>query len=286
MSIPMNTICIQCMVNKHMEAARALDENKAVGFAQELLQELNEALNGTNSALLGSKINGLYQKHFGLSQDRFVQEKKESNAFVKPRLEAITQLVEQQSDPVFAALQFAILGNYIDFSALAGKVSFQQLDQMLNDALQMQLDTEVYNQFCADIKNGKKLLYITDNAGEIGFDRILAEQLQKKYPHLQITFCVRGLPAHNDATREDAAYMDIHWPIVDTGNDIGGVEISMLSPESKKALDEADVIIAKGMGNTESMYGCDYNIYYAFLVKCKRFEEVFQKPHMHPMFIK
>ena len=286
MSIPMNTLCIQCIANKHLEAARALDESKSVAFGQDLLQILKDALNGSNSAVVGSKINGLYQKHFGLGQDRFVQEKKDSNAFVKQRMHKISALVEQQKDPVFSALQFAILGNYLDFAALSGQVSFHKLDDMLADALKMQLDKNVYNQFCADIAHGKKLLYITDNAGEIGFDRILAEQLQKKYPHLQITFCVRGLPAHNDATREDAAFMEINWPIVDTGNDIGGVEISLLSPESKMALDEADVVIAKGMGNTESMYGCQYNIYYAFLVKCKRFEEFFNKPHMHPMFIK
>ena len=236
--------------------------------------------------MTGSKINRLYEKYFQIGQDRYIQEKKESNAFVKPRLQAITNLVEQQTDPVFAALQFAILGNYLDFSALRGQVSFEKLDQMLCDALKMPLDQGVYEQFCADLAAGKKLLYITDNAGEIGFDRIFAQQLQKKYPQLQITFCVRGLPAHNDATREDAAFMEINWPIVDTGNDIGGVEIDLLSREAKQALEESDVVIAKGMGNTETMHGCRYNVYYAFLVKCVRFEEYFQKPHMHPMFIK
>ena len=286
MSIQINTQCIQCLLNKHLETARALDESKANAFCEELLQILKDSLNGSNSAVVGAQVNQLYQKYFGLGQDRYVQEKMDSNAFVKPRLEAITALVEQQCDPVFAGLQFAILGNYLDFSALRGQVSFEKLDDMLHDALKMQLDAQVYRQFCEDLEKGKKLLYITDNAGEIGFDRVFAQQIQKKYPHLQITFCVRGLPAHNDATREDAAYMGITWPIVDTGNDIGGVEISMLSEKSKKALDAADVVIAKGMGNTESMYGCKYNVYYAFLVKCVRFETYFQKPHMHPMFIK
>lgn len=286
MSIPMNTNCVQCLLNKHLEAARALDAAKANAFAKDLLQVLMDALDRSNSAAVAAKINQLYEKHFDLGQDRYIQEKNESNAFVKPRLPAITDLVEQQKDPVFAALQFAILGNYLDFSALNGQVSFEKLDQMLSDALKMQLDQKVYAQFCADLAAGKKLLYITDNAGEIGFDRILAEQLQKKYPQLQITFCVRGLPAHNDATREDAAFMEINWPVVDTGNDIGGVEISLLSPEAKKALDESDVVIAKGMGNTETMHGCKYNVYYAFLVKCARFEEYFQKPHLQAMFIK
>lgn len=283
MAIKINTLCLQCLINKHLETARELDETKANAFAKELMEVLQNALENRSSAVAGAKINGLYQKHFGLEQDRFVQEKIDSNVFVKNRLPQIKALVEQQSDPVFAGLQFAILGNYLDFSALRGQVSFEKLDDMLNEALQMQMDMDVYESLCRDLATGEKLLYITDNAGEIGFDRILAEQLHKKYPHMQITFCVRGLPAHNDATRQDAEFMEIPFPIIDTGNDIGGVDIPSLSAEAKNALDTADVVLAKGMGNTESMFGCGYNVYYAFLVKCPRFVEYFRKPMMTPM---
>lgn len=287
MSITMNTLCMQCLLNKHLEKARSLGTDaQADAFAYDLLQILRESLQGNNSAVAGAQINQLYQKHYGLAQDRYVEEKRESNAFVKSRLARISHVVEQQKDPVFAALQFAVLGNYLDFSALRGQVSFEKLDEMLEDALKMQLDRLVYERFCADLAGGEKLLYITDNAGEIGFDRILAQQLQKKYPRLQITFCVRGLPAHNDATREDAAYMELEFPVVDTGNDIGGVMIDRLSEESRQALDAADVVIAKGMGNTESMYGCGYNVYYAFLVKCVRFQQFFDKEHMTPMLVR
>ena len=286
MAIKINTLCLQCLINKHLETARELDETKANAFAKELMEVLQNALENSSSAVAGAKINGLYQKHFGLEQDRFVQEKIDSNVFVKNRLPQIKALVEQQSDPVFAGLQFAILGNYLDFSALRGQVSFEKLDDMLNEALQMQMDMDVYESLCRDLATGEKLLYITDNAGEIGFDRVLAEQIQKKYPHLQITFCVRGLPAHNDATRQDAEFMEIPFPIVDTGNDIGGVDIPSLSAEAKNALETADVVLAKGMGNTESMFGCGYNVYYAFLVKCPRFVEYFRKPMMTPMLWK
>lgn len=286
MAIPIDSLCLQCLLNKHLETARQLDETKATGFAKELLAVLQEALECSSSAVVGSRVNKLYQKHFGLGQDRYVAEKKESNEFVKSRLEEIEVLVENQKDPVFAALQFSILGNYLDYSALRGQVSLEKLDDMLAQALQMQLDMEVYESLCRDLSKGKKLLYITDNAGEIGFDRVLAQQIQKKYPQLQITFCVRGLPAHNDATREDAAFMEIPFEIVDTGNDIGGVDIPSLSAESKAALEQADVMIAKGMGNTESMLGCQYNVYYAFLVKCPRFVAYFQKPMMTPMLLR
>ena len=56
--------------------------------------------------------------------------------------------------------------------------------------------------------------------------------------------------------------------------------------EAKQALEQADVILAKGMGNTETMLGCGYNVYYAFLVKCPRFVQIFEKPMFTPMLIR
>ena len=114
----------------------------------------------------------------------------------------------------------------------------------------------------------------------------MAEQLQKKYPQLTITFCVRGMPAHNDATMEDYEFMKIPFPVMHNGSDIGGTDPKSVSPQTISALKNSDVVIAKGMGNTETLYGCGCNIYYALLMKCKRFQQVFQTPFMSATFVK
>ena len=169
---------------------------------------------------------------------------------------------------------------------MQGRISYEQLDEMLDKAAEMDVQLQQYHALLQALADGKKLLYLTDNAGEIGFDRIFGEQIQKAFPHLQITFCVRGAPAHNDATREDAAQIGIPFSLIDNGNDVGGTDLKQLSPEAKKAMDEADVIIAKGQGNIETLYGCGYNVYYAFLVKCERFVNLFGKPLMTPMLVR
>ena len=197
------------------------------------------------------------------------EDRARSNAFVVERLEKIRSRVEAAEDPVYAGLQFAVLGNYLDFAALEDTVSFDALDDMLDKAKDMVLDKQVASQFAADLEKGKKLLILTDNAGEIGFDRVLAEVLQKIYPHLEITFCVRGIPVANDATREDAEAVGITFPVIDSGNAVGGTAEELLSDEAKNALKTADVILAKGMGNIESMWGSGFPMYYAFLVKCQ-----------------
>ena len=287
MSVSFNSECLLCHMGRTVKTARSLGtEEQAVAFTRDLMRLYLSAPDGVGSPWFGPGTQDLLEKHYGVPHDRFVEEKAESNRFVLARLDQIREKVISAEDPVFSGLQMAILGNYIDFAALQGEISFEKLDEMLENASRMELDKQVYTDLCADLEQGKNLLYLTDNAGEIGFDRIFAEEIHKKYPDLQITFCVRGAPAMNDATREDASAVGIPFPVIDNGNRVAGTDLTMLGAAAKEAFESADVIIAKGMANTETMYGCGYNIYYAFLIKCPRFVSVFGKPKMTPMLVK
>ena len=150
----------------------------------------------------------------------------------------------------------------------------------------MELDGAVYRTFRRQLSQGKKLLYLTDNAGEIGFDRLFAEEIAKAHPQLEITFCVRGDIAVNDATREDAEAVGIPFRVIDNGNNIPGTQLDQLGEEARQALAESDVILAKGMANAETMVGCGYNVYYAFLVKCQRFVDRYHRPLFTPMLVR
>ena len=287
MSVAFNSECLLCHMGRYVKTARSLGtEEQAMAFARDLMKLYLSAPEGVGSPWFGPGTQDLLEKHYGVPHDRFVEEKAESNRFVLSRLDQIRKKVATAADPVFAGLQMAILGNYIDFAALQGEISFEKLDEMLENASRMELDMDAYASMCEDFRKGKRLLYLTDNAGEIGFDRIFAEEIHKKYPDLQITFCVRGGPAMNDATRDDAKEVGIPFPVIDNGNRVAGTELTMLGAEAKEAFENADVIIAKGMANTETLHGCGYNIYYAFLIKCPRFVSVFGKPKMTPMLVK
>ena len=287
MSFAIDTQCLLCHLRRNLEVVKPLGtEEQAMEFARDLMRLYLEAPKDVSSPWFNPHTSDLMLKHYGLPIDRMKEEKELSNRFVIERMDLIRSKVESADDPVYAGLQFAILGNYLDFAALQGQVSFEKLEEMLDKAFDMELDEEVYGQFCRELENGKKLLYLTDNAGEIGFDRIFAEEIAKKYPHLQITFCVRGDVILNDATRADAEAVGIPFPLIDNGNRVPGTQIDMLGQEALAALNSADVILAKGMANCETMFGCGYNVYYAFLVKCQRFVDRFQKPMLTPMLVK
>ena len=287
MSLRITAQCLLCHFERTMKKAIALgDDHKALVFAKDLMHMYQTAPENISSPWFNPKVSELFRRHYGLEEERYQEEKDLSNRFVMDRFDTICSLAENAQDPVLAGLQLAILGNYLDFAALQDQVSFEKLEQMLQEALNMQLDMAVYESLRTDLQKGKKLLYLTDNAGEIGMDRIFAQQIHSAYPHLEITFCVRGGLTVNDATREDAAFVGIPFPVIDNGNLVSGTQLDLLSPEAKEAMDTADVIIAKGMANTETLYGSGYPIYYAFLVKCVRFVQEFGKPLMTPMLVR
>jgi len=287
MAVAADTRCLLCQLERNIATARKLGTGEqATAFAKDLMKLLAEAPAGVPAPFFTPGVTALFHKHYGLGMDRYKQEKIDSNAFVLARMDQIREKVLSAPDPVKAGLQFAILGNYIDFAGLRGDVSFEKLDTMLRSALEMELDKENYVNLCAELEQGGKLLYLTDNAGEIGFDRIFAEVIHGKYPQMEITFCVRGGYAANDATREDAAAVGIPFPVIDNGNSVPGTMLELLSGEAKAAMDSADVILSKGQGNVETLLGCGYNIYYAFLVKCPLFMERFGREKLTPMLLK
>ena len=283
MSIPMNGQCYLCHWKRNTETARAMaGDAAATAFARDLMQLYLDAPKEKGSPWFGPGVTELLEKHCGLTEDRFKEEKEMSNRFVLERLENIRGRINAAADPLYAALQMAVLGNYIDFSALKGEVSLEKLEQMLAKAEEIALDRQTYERLRKEMERGKSLLYITDNAGEIGFDRLLAEQIHAQFPQLRITFCVRGGPASNDATREDAQEVGITFPIVDNGCTVAGTELELLPAETMKIFEEADVILSKGQANVETLYGCGRNIYYLFLIKCQRFVEFFSKEKLTP----
>ena len=287
MSIAMDTACLECQMRRNLAVVRELGtEEKAMEFMRGWMEIVRSLPPEAPSPCTGPATNELLHRLYGLDLDRYKQEKEASNAFALENRDRVRREVDAAEDPVYAGLQFAILGNYLDFSALQGQVSFDTLAEMLEKARHIEVDRAVYERFRQELSTAKNLLYLTDNAGEIGFDRIFAEELQKAYPNLAITFCVRGGIAANDATRQDAQAVGLPFPVIDNGNCVAGTLPELLGDEAKTALETADVIFSKGMGNVETLLGCGKNIYYAFLVKCQRFVNLIGKPLMTPMLMR
>lgn len=169
-------------------------------------------------------------------------------------------------------------GNYIDFGT-PSNVNEEKFDELVENAKNIKLDETTYTNLKNDLYHARKLVVLTDNCGEIVFDKIMIKILKTFYPSLEVTAIVRGLPALNDATIDDARQIGLTdlVNVIGNGTDIAGTVFDQISKEAQKVLKDADVVISKGLGNFETLNGCGLNVYYLFMCKCKMFAEKFQK---------
>ena len=281
--------CILCLLKRHAEtAAKCGTEEQVTAFTRDLMRMICDGPVEMSAPFYTPGITKLFTEHFGLADDRFAEEKEISNRYAMERFDKLSRMVRSAPEPLYAGLQAAILGNYIDFSALQGEVSFEKLDEMLEKLSTIEVDRSVFASLRSDLEGGRELLYLTDNAGEIVFDRVFLEVIRETFPALSITVCVRGGPAQNDATIADAQAVGMPFRVIGNGTRIPGTVLELASPELKAALSTADVILAKGQANVETLLdtGHGYNVYYAFLVKCKRFIDRFGREKLTPMLVR
>ena len=281
--------CILCLLKRHAEtAAKCGTEEQVTAFTRDLMRLICDGPVEMSAPFYTPGITKLFTEHFGLADDRFADEKEASNRYAMERFDKLSRMVRSAPEPLYAGLQAAILGNYIDFSALQGEVSFEKLDEMLEKLSTIEVDRSVFASLRSDLEGGRHLLYLTDNAGEIVFDRVFLEVIRDSFPRLSITVCVRGGPAQNDATIADAQAVGMPFPVIGNGTRIPGTVLELASDELKAALTTADVILAKGQANVETLLdtGHGYNVYYAFLVKCKRFIDRFGREKLTPMLVR
>ncbi len=279
--------CVECVIKRYAKLLKVQkDQEKARACMLDLLRAMTDAPENVATPYLVHLFDGIFGRYFH-REDRYAQIKKASNEFVLSRLPEMRRKVEADPDPLKAALRYARLCNYIDYGPLGDSVSTDFLDGLLAKADDEVIDETEYQNFRRDLCSAKKLLYITDNAGEIVADRLVLEQLRTQYPSLDICVCVRGGAVINDALREDAEVAGIPElaRIIDNGSSISGTQIQFVGDDMRRELDAADVILSKGQGNFETLHGCGLNVYYAFLCKCEWFEKLFHLPMLTGMFL-
>ena len=278
--------CMHCLVKRQAENIKKYpDEEKKAEYLGKVLGIIANNAAEEPAPVLLSHIGRLHEEYFG-KPFSFDELKKGYNAMLLEKEDEIRTKISEGADPLALALRFAQIGNFIDFGAM-DSVDDGKLMEFLEQAETLPLSEDTYKKFTETLKTARKLVYMTDNCGEIVLDKLLLETIAKMAPHVECTIIVRGEPVLNDATMEDALQVGIEncGKVIPNGTNIAGTYIPWLSAEAKKALDEADILISKGQGNFESLHGCGLNIYYLFLCKCQWFMERFGLPQYSGVFI-
>lgn len=278
--------CIRCMVERQEENIRKFkDEHQKAAYMKEVLRIIGNSGEEDNAPLLTAYIQKAYQECFGEVMD-YSSIKHSFNQKMLAVEQDIRKRIYENPNPLQCGLSFARTGNYIDYGAMK-EVKDSVLEALVNDTEQKKVDPVTFQQFEKDLERAEKLVYVMDNCGEIVLDKLLVEVIQNLYPHLLVTALVRGKPALNDATMEDAEEVGLTElvSVMGNGTDIAGTSLPHINKEASELLMNADIILAKGQGNFETLHGCGLNIYYLFLCKCDWFVNLFQMEKNGGVFI-
>ena len=283
----MKADCIPCILAMTLKAVANL--SLTARAEKDLFTEILKipALRGldwnrTSPAIIETVMNIIMEKVH--DPDPFLKEKIHLNTQALDLLPFLTNWVEGSADPLYMAAKIAILGNSMDIMMPGGLSS---LEKFILEKLEAPLSREAFDQFCRQLSSARQILYLTDNAGEIVFDRLFIQTLKKHYD-VNITVVVRSLPALNDATLKEAmdAGLDRVAALMENGIDgpFPGTSLKRCSPAVRQLADESDLIISKGGGNFDSLsqevHDLKTPVFFMLLSKCRPLNTFF-KTRLH-----
>lgn len=282
-----NSMCISCIISKQEKKIRPFsDEDKKSEYMHRVLEIVYKHGRSESSPWLAEQIDRLYEDFWGETED-YTQIKHKYNQLLLSKETEIEQRIRESEDPVKESIKYVCAANYIDFSAVE-HVTEQTFEKLLEKAGSETVPQEEYQAFQKDLEKAKRVVYLTDNCGEIVLDKVFIRFLREVCPHLQITVIVRGKDVINDATMEDAREVGLTDLVPCVGNDNGapGTVLKSFGEQTRRLVLDADLVISKGQGNFESLFGEGVNPYYMFLCKCELFVRRFGLEQYKSVFVK
>ncbi|MEA2089591.1 MAG: ARMT1-like domain-containing protein [Thermoproteota archaeon] len=266
--------CILCLISRGQKETQQATKDREVQFKtiQALLKFLSQEFTSTAvPAYLGTERDRIIKRITGNS-DPYKKAKEESNKKALKIFPSAKKIVSNQNSAESKfrkACLCAIVGNIIEFHIPNHTVPFNELETLMQNAEKDLAIDEIQKIFKAAQK-AHKVLYLTDNAGEIAFDTLLIQQLKNLGKH--VTVAVKGGPVLNDATVEDAKFvgMDkIADRLITTGADAVGLLPNECSNEFLNVYNSVDLVIAKGMGYAETLTELTLKCPHALLMRTK-----------------
>lgn len=280
--------CAGCLIDGQMKLTEHIHDeelrNRVVKEMCRVIIDLDTELDA--APIAHGEFIRLRREILGVTDD-YSGIKSRYNELAMSLLPALRRQVQQSADPLFTALKLSMAGNYVDFGVVKD-VSEQNMLRFVAEAADKPVDKAELENLRRDLGSGGEVIFLHDNCGEIAFDRLLIETILGLYPGIKVCSVVRGGPVTNYVTMEDAretGLADMVEVITNGMKDMGGTPLHMVPAELKNRLENAGTIIAKGMGNFETMQGTGLNTYYLLLAKCAYYERWFGLKQFEPVFV-
>jgi len=187
--------------------------------------------------------------------------------------ELYDEVVSNYEKTFAGLLKLAVLGNTIDF--------FRPFDVIRRDMKhKVNFAIDHAELFHWKLRSAGRILYLADNTGEVFFDLPLLNWMRQ---FADVKYVVKSSPVQNDITMEDIKNIGLDNALGDfisTGTATPGIIFLLASSEFKYHFEQADLILAKGMGYYESLSEMSPRgkIFYCLKAKCQPVAESLDVP--------
>jgi uncharacterized protein with ATP-grasp and redox domains len=258
--------CIACSVRQVLDSVRMISDDESVHerVIRELLAMWQRVDMRQSPPAMAQQIHRLVRQITGV-RDPYLEVKNRYNEFALGLYPELRERVERSPDPFETAVRLAIAGNIIDFG-VNSNIEQHTVHEAIMRSLTEPLDLDALAALKQAIGRAKDILFLGDNTGEIVLDRLLLERM----PREKVTYVVRGGPILNDALMADAEVAGLTdiVEVIDNGSDAPGTIPETCSESFCRRFEGADLIIAKGQGNFETMNDTPKNAFFLLRPKC------------------
>lgn len=266
--------CAPCLLNRTLYEAGLSTKDPSLVFKvvesglEYLEKNFREGVNATNVST------GIHRRAYAIlgDDDPYREIKAQSNAIGSRLLPAVRRRVAAApaGDRFRIAVLASIVGNNFDFGLQEHQVAIGDFERLFGEEMARGLQVDDTDAILR-LASGGRVAYLTDNCGEIYFDELVLELLAAA--GARVTLVVRGGPIVTDATMEDVLLMGLEKKVdrvLTTGSNAIGVCLRELPAATRGAMEEADVIVSKGMANYEALSDEGFRpIAYLLRAKCE-----------------
>ncbi len=256
-------LCAECLLRQACEACdKAFDDwEERYETVDWVIDKLQNSFHDAVPEMLATEIHQMVKS--ASSKDPYKDLKDETNVVFRSLADEVRPELQTLKDKVLAT----ILANRIDaavpIEAHADAIGF--FTEPLSEGLKQGLAIDEFEKFEAKLHDATNILYLTDNCGEIAIDALLIEAIAEMGKTIVIS--PKEAPIINDATIDDVDEIGLgqYGAIIPHTHDSIGLTMECMSDGFIEVWENSDLIIAKGIGYYQTLFGVRENI--AFLLK-------------------
>lgn len=249
--------CISCLLERASDQVELATDDKDLRFKalSEFVRFLAENISeDVVPPFLGSERNRIIMGVTSNPNPYSRQKKlsKETAEKLRPHVERLVGESRNRSEKIRRALVVSVIGNSMEFGVAGYEFDPSTFRREFDELFSKALDYDDLDRIVPRILKAGEILFLADNLGGLVLDQVLLEQIREVGPKLFVA--AKPSPVQDDATLDDARALGIEElaELLPTDNSVG-VDLEKAPEGLRKKLEDADLILSKGMGNYETL---------------------------------